>query len=389
MKESSLYIHIPYCASKCIYCDFFSGGIRQADWNGLTDALISELSNRKRELETTPDTLYIGGGTPSLIPADCLSRLVVSVNRIVNLEGFWKEFTIEVNPDDVTEEKCRLWKSVGVNRVSMGMQTFNDHELRAIRRRHDSATALKAYECLQKHFSNISVDLMFGIPGQTLESWEETVDKVISLRPQHLSAYSLMLEEGTPLTTLYNQGKIILPDDEENEAMWRLLSSRLGNAGYDQYEISNYSLPGFRSVHNSRYWMGNPYLGLGPSAHSYDGINIRRHNPSDIKSYISHYAYDKGADMPVKPGGRRFFEEEHLSKEEIIEERILTSMRIKEGIDLKLFGTDFGDEHLNQLLRNAYPLEASGYIKIAGSSLSLTSLGVMLSDRIILALSMF
>lgn len=384
MKESSLYIHIPYCASKCIYCDFFSGGARQADWNQLTDALVNELNDRKHELPSRADTLYIGGGTPSLIPSECLPRLVSSVNEAVNPGGEWREFTIEVNPDDVTEEKCMLWKAVGVNRVSMGVQSLNDGELRAIRRRHDSQTALSAYRCLRKYFSNISIDLMFGIPGQTLDSWAKSVEKAISLRPEHLSAYSLMLEEGTPLTSLYNDGRIELPDDEENDEMWRLLSDKLSHAGYEQYEISNYCLPGFRSLHNSRYWSGNPYLGLGPSAHSYDGKNVRRFNPPDIKRYLSHYA----SGQIVYSSNEPFYNQETLSEEELIEERILTGMRVKEGIDLNTFCHDFGESKLNSLLRNASSMMSSGHVRIENGSLSLTSQGIMLSNRIILSLCM-
>lgn len=387
MKESSLYIHVPYCASKCIYCDFFSGGAKTADWKRLVTSLTNELRERRDELQSCPDTLYIGGGTPSLMPANELSRLVGAVGDIVGHKGEWKEFTIEVNPDDVSEEKCRVWREIGVNRVSIGIQSLNDEELRAIRRRHDSSTALAAYRCLRENFSNVSVDLMFGIPGQTVDSWRKTVGEIIKMSPQHLSAYSLMLEEGTPLTVLYGQGKIDLPDDEENDTMWRILSEELGNAGYEQYEISNYSRVGYRSVHNSRYWAGNPYLGLGPSAHSYDGCNIRRSNPGNIGAYLRRFTYP-ALDTRIGVDGGHFYEEEILTEVERIEERILTRMRVKEGISLEEFRREFGEKRLGQLLRNVEPLMVSGKVMMSAGALSLTPEGIMTSDGVILALSM-
>lgn len=384
MKASSLYIHIPYCESKCIYCDFFSGGASRADWLKLKTALINELQFRKDELKTVPDTLYIGGGTPSLIPSDVFVDLVDSVCCIINPSRNWTEFTIEVNPDDVSESKCRAWREAGVSRVSMGIQSLNDSELKAIRRRHDSVQALYAYNILRRYFSNVSVDLMFGIPGQTLESWKDSVSKVISLGPEHISAYSLMLEEGTALTTLYNQGRVELPEEEVCDEMWEFLSDELKRSGYEQYEISNYSRPGFRSIHNSRYWSGNPYLGLGPSAHSYDGHNLRRFNPADLNGYLSYYASPRetGCDHH-----KCFHEDEFLNEYELIEERILTRMRVKEGLDLSEFRKEFGDDHYKQLLRNAAPMLTSGEIRLDSQSLSLTPKGIMTSNRVILSLS--
>ena len=384
MKGSSLYIHVPYCAGKCIYCDFFSGGARGVDWDGFSSALVNELQTRRGELTSRPDTLYIGGGTPSLMPGDCLCRLVAAANACVNPEGVWREFTVEANPDDVTEERCEAWKSAGVNRVSLGVQSLNDVELSAIRRRHDSSTAARAYECLAGHFQNISIDLMFGIPGQTIESWADTVRKALEMRPQHLSAYSLMLEEGTPLTVLHRQGRVELPDDDVCDDMWRLLTSELKKAGYEHYEISNYCLPGYRSEHNSRYWSGFPYLGLGPSAHSYDGRSVRRYNPANIKDYISRFS-----SLVDNCGHECFYKEESLSEEERIEEHILTRMRVREGIDKARFCSEFGEERWSQLLRNARPFITDGKVTSSPGSLSLTEKGVRISDYIILNLCMF
>lgn len=211
MKSCGLYIHIPFCRSKCIYCDFFSGGASAADWDLLVDALLNEFGERQHELDGIPDTLYIGGGTPSLIPVDAFHRLIDGIYDKIGGRKQWNEFTIEVNPDDVTEEKCALWLEAGVNRVSMGVQSFVDSELNAIRRRHNADCAEKSLHLLKKHFHNISIDLMFGLPGQTADSWYESVGKAIEINPEHISAYSLMFEDGTPISVMKNLGRLFFP----------------------------------------------------------------------------------------------------------------------------------------------------------------------------------
>lgn len=388
MKECSLYVHIPYCASKCIYCDFFSGGAGKADWKGYLSALTNELKERIEELPVCPDTLYIGGGTPSLIPALEFENLIINIQAITGRTCDWNEFTLEVNPDDVTEEKCRLWRRMGVNRVSMGIQSLNDEELKKIRRRHTSEIALKSYNILRSFYSNISLDLMFGLPGQTFDTWRNTVEKTLELHPEHISAYSLMLEEGTPLIVLHNTGRITLPDDDECDVMWQFLSRELGRAGYEQYEISNYCLSGYRSKHNSRYWSGQPYLGIGPSAHSYDGNKTRRANPCKLADYIASFS---SANMNNKVNCQPvnyFYTEESLSDEELIEERILTRMRVMEGMDIEEFRRDFGEERFHHLMANASSLHEKGLIKIESGHLSLTHCGIMVADQVILQLNM-
>ena len=378
MKNSGLYIHIPFCKSKCIYCDFFSGGAKTADWKGLVVGLLNELRERRDELKSFPDTLYIGGGTPSLMPAECFINLIEGVGEIAG--NRWREFTIEVNPDDVTERMCEVWKECGVSRVSMGVQSFINSELKSICRRHDAECAENAYRILRRYFDNISLDLMFGLPGQSLKSWKESVERVIALDPEHVSAYSLMFEDGTPLTVLREQGRITLPEDDECVDMWRLLSERLKYAGYDQYEISNYSKPGRESVHNSSYWIGAPYLGIGPSAHSYDGERIRRSNPADLKGYLRRFAGGEGDDL--------FYEEELLSDEELSEEMILTRMRTREGLNIMEYGRRFGPDSLFRLKRNAKEFLERGMLIYDNDHLVISDSGIMMADEIIVALSM-
>lgn len=386
MKQSGLYIHVPYCRSKCIYCDFYSGGASCADWQQLTKALLKELHIRRRELKSSVATIYIGGGTPSLIPCDEFRHLVNGITLEFGGSIHISEFTIEVNPEDVTEDKCRVWRDCGVNRVSMGCQSFVDSELLAVKRRHNSKSSIDAYGVLREYFDNISIDLMYGLPGQSVESWRESVSVAMDMRPEHLSAYSLMFEEGTDLSVLRDKGRLNFPNEDECLAMWRILSERLRKEGYCQYEISNYALPGKESVHNSRYWYGNPYLGLGPSAHSYDGIDIRRSNPNDLKRYLSFYCADSPTDAAV--GNSVFYEEEHLSKEELAEEMLITRMRLAAGMDTTEYEGRFGILDKQRLINNARPFIDNGDLIYDGVLLKLSHKGIMVSDEIILALSM-
>lgn len=379
MKGSGLYVHIPFCKRKCIYCDFFSGGESLADWDLLVDSLLSELKTRLQELSMVPDTLYLGGGTPSLIPSDQFVKLHDGIISILNKTEPWKEFTIEINPDDVSDDKCREWKECGVNRVSMGIQSFIDTELKVIRRRHNAECAINAYRTLSGYFDNISIDLMFGLPGQTLMSWVKSVEMALELSPEHISAYSLMFEEGTPISVLKKQGRLSFPSEEESVEMWRVLSSRLKKAGYIQYELSNYSKDGKESIHNTRYWLGNQYLGIGPSAHSYDGLRTRRANPADIKGYMYHFSTDK-----VRP----FYNEEVLMEEELKEEMLLTRMRMRQGLDIREYESNFGAHARERLLRNADPFLRNATLLSDSYNLRLTDDGIMIADEIILALSM-
>lgn len=379
MKASGLYVHIPFCKSKCIYCDFFSGGESFADWDLLVDSLLSELKTRLKELSIAPDTLYIGGGTPSLMPSDRFVKLLRGINNILKKTGPWAEFTIEINPDDVTDDKCRVWKECGVNRASMGIQSFADSELNVIKRRHNVECAVNAYHTLSGYFDNISIDLMFGLPGQTLISWVKSVEKALELSPDHISAYSLMFEEGTPISVLKEKGRLAFPSDDECVEMWKILSSRLKQAGYIQYELSNYSKKGKESIHNTRYWLGNPYLGIGPSAHSYDGLRTRRANPADIKGYLHHFSKNMIS---------TFYKEEILTDEELREEMLLTRMRMRRGLNIYEFESAFGTHAKQRLLRNAKPFLRNATLLNDSYSLSLTDDGIMIADEIILALSM-
>lgn len=377
---TGVYVHVPFCRRRCLYCDFYSVGERLAEWPDYVGALLSEASARIPELRLSADrdetTLYIGGGTPSLIPADCFARLA---SGLLEQTGHCSGFTIEANPDDVSDEKARLWRECGVSRISMGVQSLVDSELRAIGRRHDSATARRAYETLRRYFDNISLDLMFGLPGQTVDSLMDSVGGVIAMNPDHVSAYSLMYEERTALTRLRDTGRLEEMSDDDCNCMFASLSDALADAGYEQYEISNYARPGYRSRHNSLYWQGVPYVGLGPGAHSYDGNRLRTANRPDVRAYMAYWLGRKG-DSPA--------DTEELGVEELREEMIMTRLRTREGLSLSEYSAAFGQEALESLVKYARKWIDAGNMEISPdrSSISLSRTGIMISDEIMASL---
>ncbi len=373
-EDFGIYIHFPFCKRKCVYCDFYSVGVQLADWSRFAQAVENEFKETK--IAGSPFiSLYMGGGTPSLVPVEVIKRFRDMIPYKVG------EFTLEVNPDDVTEEKARGWREAGVNRISMGIQTLNDEELKLIGRRHSASDAIKAYNILQKYFTNISIDLIFGLPGQTLKTLGATLDSFIGMRPQHISAYSLMYEERSVLTKLRDMGKVEETPEEDSVEMFHLITNRLREAGYQRYEISNYSLSGFRSHHNSNYWKEIPYLGLGPSAHSYDGHNRRRVNIADLPLYIKrYYQPDKSEDRAVVS------EIEILTEDELREEMILTRLRTIEGLNLEDYKARFGLGAYSRLKKKAQRYLESGDLIFKEGSISITDSGVMISDEIIVDL---
>ncbi|MDE6290807.1 MAG: coproporphyrinogen III oxidase family protein [Muribaculaceae bacterium] len=293
-----------------------------------------------------------------------------------------EEFTLEVNPDDVNVRMLEIWKRGGVNRLSIGIQTFDDSSLKALGRRHDGTDALQAYRLARKFFDNISVDLMFGLPGQTLDVWYRDLQIALELRPEHISAYSLMYEEGTVLTALRDSGRLEEISEEMSEMMFRLLMEKLAKAGYDHYEISNFALPGYRSHHNTSYWLQKPYIGLGPSAHSYDGERKRKANRAALRSYLDRWTPCDG----IVVNEEDVMEIENLCEEELMEEYILTRTRMREGIPLEHFAGLFGMQALDRLLVNAAPLVNEGKVLLTDSHISLSEDAIMLSDSLILRL---
>lgn len=335
-------------------------------------SLLCEARLRKSEIGGEHvSTLYFGGGTPSVMPLNLMSRLVEGLDNVFDLSHV-EEFTIEVNPDDVTAGYITALRSMGANRVSMGVQSFNDNELRAINRRHSAQQAKDAVLTIKDAgIDNISIDIIYGLPGQSIDSWQHNVEQAIKLDVQHISAYCLSYEKGTRLWVMREQGRVKEVSDELCVAMYNLLVKRLKEAGFEHYEISNFALPGYHSRHNSSYWNFTPYLGLGAAAHSYDGT-ARRYNPSSIKEYNEKLS-----------NGIPAFLEESLDERERYDEEIMLRLRTSNGLDTDIIKQHYGTEAYKALLLKAKPYIEQGLLRKEQNTLILTPDGVMLSDNII------
>ena len=311
-------------------------------------------------------TIYLGGGTPSQLTIDQLKRILDSA-YIYNKVENGAEVTIEMNPDDVTAELAATLKTLPVNRISMGAQTFSDERLRFLHRRHNAQQVKEAVETLrQAGFLNISIDLMYGFPNQTLEEWQSDIDKALALNVEHISTYCLMYEEGTPLYRLLEQGKVSEIDEELERDMYYTLIERLESAGYEHYEISNFARKGYRSRHNSSYWQGIPYTGIGAAAHSFD-VTTRSWNVADIQQYIV------GMEQ-----GRRMFETETLDEDTRYNDTITVALRTCEGLDLDTLSA----QQRTYCLANAKRHLEAGLLKLMENKLSLTKNGLFVSDMI-------
>lgn len=367
---TGLYIHIPFCASRCVYCGFYSTTL-PALRDAYVDALCQELTLRAEELpaDEAITTIYLGGGTPSQLTTDQLDRLFSYIYKVYRSQPV--EVTMECNPDDITPAFADWIAQSPIDRISMGAQTFSDDRLRLLRRRHTAADVRRATTLLrQAGIRNISIDLMFGFPGETLADWEQDIDEALRLGVEHISAYSLMYEEETTLHRWLSEGRIQEIDDDLSLRMYDCLVDRLTAAGYRHYEISNFALPQRESRHNSSYWRDVPYMGLGASAHSFDGRQ-RSWNVADIETYIAAIGR-----------GERPCTVEALDPDTHYEDVVLTSLRTAEGIDLGKIRRDFGSQRLDFLLAAADQDLRQGYLVREDDHLRLTRRGIYLSDGI-------
>ena len=370
---AGVYVHIPFCASRCSYCDFFSTLQLNAAGERYVEAVIAEARLRLDELHDEPvQTLYLGGGTPSQLPLPLLERLIDGLKTVLDLSGV-DEFTVEANPDDVSPGWCDALAALGVNRVSMGVQSFQDEILQFIGRRHTASQAVDAVGNLHSAgIDNISIDLIFGMPGQTVASWARSVEQAVALAPQHISAYGLTYEEGTRLWHQRERGEVDEVPEDDCLEMYRILVETLAAAGFEHYEISNFALPGYHSRHNSSYWTGTPYLGLGAAAHSYDGM-VRSYNPCDLREYIDRIM-----------AGEKACEQEVLSRQERYDECVMLGLRTSRGVDAERLRHDFGDEAWHHFTSEARSHIAAGHLDVTTDGrYVLTRDGIMLSDAII------
>ncbi len=366
-KTGGIYIHVPFCQSRCIYCDFYSTTYG-AEWKrSYVDSLKREMQLRREEINTSRvPSLYIGGGTPSQLPSSLLLEFFRAIQDNFTLDKN-AEVTIEANPDDVTPEWIASLLQTPVNRISMGVQTFSDSLLRFLNRRHTSRQAIEAVRlCQDAGYSNISLDLIYGLPGQTLSDWQADVKQLLSLDVPHLSAYALSYEEGTALSRMLQEGSVNEASDELSWQMYEYLIDETATAGMEHYEISNFAKPGMHSRHNSSYWDGSPYLGLGPGAHSYDGGRIRRSNNTSLKEYVL-----ATADVP--------HQNEVLTPEEQYNELVMTRLRTASGLLLSLLTP----EQKSYCLEMAKPHILSGNLMQDALSLRLSRKGIFVSNSII------
>ena len=370
---AGIYIHVPFCQSRCAYCDFYSTTLL-AHREAYVDTVCREFRHRLPELKGEPvKTIYFGGGTPSTLTIEELRKIITEIlTQSPPLNSQFEEITLEANPDDLTEEYIQGLRTLPFNRVSLGIQSFHDRTLRLVGRRHTAQEAIDAVHRLQRHgLTNISIDLIYGLPGETLDDWAYSLDQAIALGVKHISAYHLTYEEGTRLWRMQEQGLASPIDEEQSVKSFELLREKLLGAGYEHYEISNFALPDYHSRHNSSYWQGTPYIGLGPGAHSYDGLD-RRWNLGNLTNYI---ATPCDEDVP--------HETEHLTTDERYDERIITELRTSRGINLTRLLTDFGERYHTHCMRQASPyLDRGQLIHTADNHLSLTPESILISDAV-------
>lgn len=367
---AGIYLHIPFCKMRCIYCDFYS--TTQSNQKELfIDALCQELLERKRYLNKEAiKTIYFGGGTPSQLSEEDFKRVFETIYTHFQVEEN-AEITLEANPDDLTPNYISALRRLPFNRISMGVQTFDPPTLKLLKRRHTAQQAIEAYqECRKAGFQNISLDLMYGLPGETLSIWEKDLEQIIALRPEHISAYHLIYEEETVLWKLREANRVSEVNEESSLLFFEQLIVRLKEAGYLQYEISNFSLPGLHSRHNSSYWTGDTYLGCGPSAHSFNGESRMANIPS-LKLYL------EGIKQGTPIG-----EVEELDSYTRYNDFVITSLRTMWGLSLSKLKTVYGSELYDYCLRMAAPYIEQNKLELAEDKLRFTQAGIFLSDGI-------
>ena len=366
---SGIYIHIPFCKQACHYCDFhFSTSLKKK--SELVSALQNELVLRKNELPNEPiKTIYFGGGTPSLLNLEELTAIFKTIYTEFTIAEN-PEITLEANPDDLSEEKINELANSKINRLSIGVQSFFEEDLKLMNRAHNAEEALNSIKLARSKFDNISVDLIYGIPGMSNERWQKNIQILLDLDIPHISSYSLTVEPNTALQKFIEKGKIKPVDDAAAAQHFETLRTVLKNAGFEHYEFSNYGKPGYFSQNNTAYWLGKPYLGIGPSAHSYDG-NSRKWNIANNTLYIK--AIER-SELPL--------EVEELSITDRYNEYIMTRLRTYFGVDLVEVESKFGKEYLEYLKEQSVVLFEKEFLRIENDVMHITEKGTFLSDGI-------
>lgn len=380
MTDAGVYIHIPFCRSRCSYCDFATGMYESSIADIYVRSLCLEIERwRAVEQPAVIDSIYFGGGTPSLLTPEQIESILKRVRRRFTVSND-AEITLEINPGDGGSrgEFFRELRKLGINRASFGAQTFNDRELKQLGRTHDALDVDLTFQQLRDAgVENINFDLIAGLPAQTLEGWKRNLHRALELRPEHLSLYLLDVHEGTPLADQIKRGMRPKPDEDLAGEMYATMIATVSAAGYEHYEISNFCLPGFASRHNSKYWTGEPYYGFGNSAHSYDGAKLRWANQRDVSKYVELI---ERRESPV-------IERTELSEEDVRSEAIFLGMRMMRGIKLQNFRARFGMDLREQGNGELDRLRDAGLIELDSEVLKLTSRGALLSNEVFAALA--
>lgn len=367
---AGLYLHIPFCAKRCLYCDFFSNTEMKYK-EAYVEAVVREMELRKEYIGgEAVETIYFGGGTPSQLSAADFDKLFNAIHRLFDT-SHCTEVTLEANPDDMTPEYVSALRTFPFNRVSMGVQSFNPADLRFLNRRHSREQAIRAVGlCKENGLTNISIDLIYGLPGQTLSAWEANLEEALGLDVPHLSAYHLIYEEGTALYKLMEAGKVKPVEEDISVTLFSTLINRLTEAGYLHYEISNFARPECFSRHNSSYWNGKTYLGLGPSAHSYNGIE-REWNRASLPLYLKGIA-----------AGQPDIEKELLDPHTRYNDYIITGLRTMWGVNTDDIQKKFGNVLSDYCLQQAAAHIKQGMLIQSGERLCLSKEGIFISDGI-------
>ena len=368
---AGIYIHIPFCKTRCIYCDFYST-TRSELKSQYIRALCRELTERKEYLKgEAVETIYFGGGTPSQLSEEDFKEVFKTIEQVYGMREA-TEITLEANPDDLTEEYIGMLHTLPFNRISMGIQTFDDATLQLLNRRHNATQAIEAVKhCRQAGFQNISIDLIYGLPGETEQRWAQDLQQAVSLDVEHISAYHLIYEEGTPLYKMLQQHSVSQVDEDSSLNFFSTLIDTLSAAGYEHYEISNFCKPEMYSRHNTSYWQGIPYLGCGPSAHSFDG-DSREWNVASLNQYLSSIEQ-----------GQRQHETEQLNTQTRYNEYIITGLRTMWGISTEELKKKFGDRLWKYCLEQASSYLENGKLELHNDRLKLTREGIFISDGIL------
>lgn len=371
-RPNMVYIHVPFCASRCIYCDFYSTTHTQELKDRYTQTACAEIMYRRNELNKEPlQSVYIGGGTPSQLDVKQIAQLLETVHNAFELSND-AEFTIEANPDDITSDFVKSIKVLGINRMSLGVQSFDDDILRIINRRHSAKEACRAVEAIYNcGIENISIDLIYGLPTQTIKQFASDLNCSFHLPIKHLSSYALSIEEGTALDAKIRKGELCATDESLYIEAYNLLMSQCNEHGFEHYEISNFAQHGFASRHNSGYWHGFPYLGIGPGAHSYNGGRTRRFNLPNLKAYVEAKNGNVGHSVEV------------LTEAEAFDELLFTSLRTRDGLNIEGIKGRFPEEWVSQMLNDAQPHIIAGKLSLTDSRLVLTQKGIMTSNDVI------